>query len=213
MKSSDWGMWANPDPMMFRNVCYHSTTYNNIEWHLGKTYSELISETIVKNPEYDNVLSTVLSDKYFDPGHIKRVDFIKNIENRLEVHVWGSNIFCYKTYKGQLPYHQKDDAMFPYKYVFNAENNSVDNYFTEKLIDAILSESLCFYWGCPNVEQWINPKAYVKLDLDDIEGSLEIIQRAMIEDWWSMRISIIKGEKYRILNELQFFPRLESIVV
>jgi hypothetical protein len=155
----------------------------------------------------------VLSDKYQDPGHIKRIDFIRFLETKgMEVHVYGGNKFEWKNYKGTLPFQCKDDAMFPYKYVFNAENHEIRNYYTEKLIDGILAECLVFYWGCPNIRDFIDPEAYVKLELDDFEKDFQTIRRAINENWWEKRLPIIQKEKERILNYYQFFPRLERIL-
>ena len=77
-----WKEWATPDPSKFFKVCCHKTDYNNNEWHLSKTYNELKTETIVKNNDLDGIVSTVLSAKYSDPGHVKRIDFVKYLENK-----------------------------------------------------------------------------------------------------------------------------------
>ena len=69
-----------------------------------------------------------------------------------------------------------------------------------------------FYWGCPNVRDFIDDHAYVQLSLVDFDKDLEIIKRAIQENWWEKRIDIIRKEKHRILNELQLFPRLERIL-
>lgn len=204
-----WGYWSNPDINIFLKVCYHETDYNNLEWHLSKTYTELMNNIIVKTE--NNILSTILSNKYNDPGHKLRVDFVKFLENNnVNVHVYGNNFFNYVNYKGSLQY--KDAGLFPYKYTFNAENNSIHNYFTEKIIDAILSECLCFYWGCENISEYIDERAYVRLDLNNMEESYNIVVKAMEEDWWSQRIDVIRREKYNILNNLAFFPRLARIL-
>ena len=105
---------------------------------------------------------------------------------------------------------QKDDGLMPYKYTIACENCSEPGYFTEKLADAILSECLCFYWGCPNLEEYIDGDAFVRLDLDNFEGSMEIVKRAIVEDWWVKRIDIIRREKKKILEEIGFFPRLKK---
>lgn len=207
-----WGEWGNPDDSKFLKIFRHSTDFNNVEWHLGKSYSELSTQPIVKSSDKEFVLSTVLSDKYFDEGHIKRIDFVKYIEEQLPVDVYGQNTFGYKNYKGSLPPRQKDDALLPYKYTFNAENNSISNYFSEKLVDAILSETLCFYWGCPNVDQYIDPSAYIQLPLDDMAKSLEIVKNAIENDEWGKRIETIRREKQKILNQYQFFPRLATFL-
>tara|TARA_B110000259_G_scaffold49886_1_gene58553 strand:+ start:22783 stop:23859 length:1077 start_codon:yes stop_codon:yes gene_type:complete len=210
MTEEKWGIWANPPKNCFY-IGSHNLTYNNNEWHLSKTYNELLSLTIDKTEL--NKISTILSDKYTDPGHINRIDFVKFLERKnIPIDIYGNNKFKWKDYKGELPYHQKDNGLFPYKYTFNAENNSINNYYTEKIIDAILSECLIFYWGCPNLENYIDSRAFVRLDMDNFEESLDTIKTAIKEDWWSDRIKYIKKEKNKILNDLQFFPRLQKII-
>ena len=208
-----WKDWADPDPKDFLKICKHRDgEYNNNEWHLSKTYTQLCNEKIFKNPDYDNILSTVVSAKYYDIGHIKRIDFIKFLEQKMTVHVYGNNKWNYKNYKGQLPETCKDDGILPYKYTFNAENNDIPYYYTEKLIDCILGESLMFYWGCPNIHELIDPQAYVKLELSNFEKDYEIIMKAIKEDWHTQRLPYIREAKKKILNDLQFFPRLERIL-
>jgi hypothetical protein len=208
--NDEWRFWKAPVEEEFKFVGYHDKHYNNNEWHLSKTYNELMSEQIIKT---EDVLSSVLSEKYFDPGHVKRIDFVKFLETKgLRVDVYGSNKFDWVNYKGELPSHQKDNAVFPYKYTFNVENHSLRGYYTEKLIDGILGECLVFYHGCPNIRDYFDERAIVWLDLSNFERDYEIVKRAIEEDWWSQRIGFIREAKQKILNELQFFPRLEKII-
>lgn len=209
-----WKEWANPNPEDFLKVFSHEKgEYNNNEWHLSRTYSELSIEKIEKKVDLQQVLSTVLSEQYRDPGHIKRIDFVKFLEKKgLLVHVYGNNKWNYKNYKGSLPRYCKDDGLLPYKYHFNAENHAIPNYYTEKLIDGILSECLTFYWGCPNIKNFIDERAFVQLSLSNFEQDYEIILKAMREDWHSKRLPYIQEAKKKILNELQFFPRLEKFI-
>jgi len=206
-----WGEeWTNLKSDNFKFCGVHETHLNNVEWHLSKTYNELISENIIKNGE---LLSTVISDKYSDSGHMKRVDFIKFLETKdINIDVYGGNRFNWKNYRGCLPYHKKDDALFPYKYTFNCENNEINNYCTEKLYDGILAECLVFYSGCPNVKDIIDDKAYIYLHLSNFEKDYETIKKAIKENLWEQRLPYIKEAKSKILNELQFFPRLKKIL-
>lgn len=205
-----WGEWSSPSKDDFKYISSHNTNLNTFEWHLAKTYIQLSNDEIIKKHD---ILSTVLSDKYADPGHIKRIDFVKFLESKnMEVHVYGGNKFSWVNYKGSLPPHQKDDALFPYKYSFNVENHSIKNYCTEKLVDGILSETLVFYSGCYNIKEYIDEKAFVYLDLIDFEKDYETIKRAISEDWWTQRLPYIKEAKQKILNEYQFFPKLEKII-
>ena len=62
------------------------------------------------------------------------------------------------------------------------------------------------------MSDYIDDKAFVYLDLDDITGSLNIIKQAISENWWEQRIDIIRREKHKIINELGFFPNLKKIL-
>jgi len=205
-----WREWADPTSKDFIKVCKHSSEYNNLEWHIGKTYTEFKTIEIKKT---ESVISTVLSAKYHDPGHIKRVDFVKFLEKKdVTVHVFGDNKWEYKDYKGQLPFHEKENGLFPYKYTFNVENHSIKNYCTEKLADAILSECLCFYSGCYNVKEYIDERAFVYLELSNFEKDCLTIRKAIEEDLWSQRLPYIRAAKKKILDYLQIMPRIERII-
>ena len=67
-----WGEWATPDPSRFLQVRGHTAHLNNAFWQFRSTYQDLKTRPIEKSKG----LSTICSDKYFDPGHIKRVDFL-----------------------------------------------------------------------------------------------------------------------------------------
>jgi GR25 family glycosyltransferase involved in LPS biosynthesis len=198
------------DPRPFLQVRDHRTHLPPLEWHLGQTYAELKAAS----PAKSRVLSAVVSSRRELPGHGKRIAFLRFLESRgLALDLYGHrNDFRFASYVGPLPPHRKDDGILPYRYTFNAENQAVPNYVTEKLADAILGESLCFYWGCPNVQDHLDPRAYVALDLDDFEGSHRRMVDAIRDDEWSRRLPFIRREKQRILDRLQFFPVLEQAI-
>lgn len=200
-----WGKWANPDESKFLKVLAHKHSLNNVQWFLKHPF-------IIPSQKLDKV-SVICSNKNFDTGHIIRNEFIHYAEKHNIFHVFGKqNYFKYESYQGPLINDDKGNGIFPYKYHFACENNSEVNYATEKIWDAILGETLCFYWGCPNLEQYINPEAFIRLDLNNFETSLQIIHNAIQNDLWSKKIHIIKQEKEKILNHLGFFPNLHKIL-
>ena len=139
--------------------------------------------------------------------------FQKEFLSESLIDIYGrENYHSLAHYKGALKDDKKENHYIDYKYCFAVENNSERNYATEKIWEPILCECLTFYWGCPGLEKHINEKAFVRLDITDFEGSLATIQQAIKEDWWSQRISIIRQEKQRIINELGFFPQLKKII-
>jgi GR25 family glycosyltransferase involved in LPS biosynthesis len=192
----------------FKYVGYNKYFLNNFVWGLSKTYNQLLNEKIEKDNYLNNVIFTISDDNYKNLGEIKKVDFIKFLEKKgVNIHIYGGNKFLWKNYK-----EENISKIFNYKYVFNVENSIQKNYCTERLIDGILSECLVFYSGCYNIKEYIDPRAYVYLELSNFEEDLKIIEKALKENWWEQKLPFIKEAKIKILNELQFFPRLEKII-
>jgi len=207
MTTENWGKWA--DPTFLKTFMYqwiHMNTLNIIEWNISLNYNQLLNHI----PTKTKTLSAIISNKYVDTGHIKRVDFVKYIETFIPIDVYGSNRFNYIRYqKHDLPYHSKDDGLFDYKYHFAVENtDQIPNYITEKLIDGILSECLVFYNGPSNVIDWFDPNAFICLELTNFEHDLGVIRKAIQEDEWSKRIQCIRKEKHRILTDMNFFNKV-----
>tara|TARA_R110002051_G_scaffold325278_2_gene426774 strand:+ start:3255 stop:4184 length:930 start_codon:yes stop_codon:yes gene_type:complete len=216
-------------PSVFSNLQDHKNEFlfahdtqshhNNIEWHISPTYSQLINNEINLDKEY--CFSTVMSGKRDCSLHVKRLDFLCLLCDNLIIDVWGKghsdkwigpNAPSVGREMGELPLREKDRGLFPYKYTYASENNIERNYFTEKIVDSILSECLCFYYGCPNIDDFIHPQSYINIDLEDFEGSLEVIKSAIENNEWEKRLLYIRESKDKILNELQMFPVLEKVL-
>ena len=211
-----WGPWAEPNPNDFLAVRGRKTEHhNNAFWQLELKLDEFQNAELFKKTK-DNVISSICSSKYFDEGHIARIDLLKFLEAKgnVQLDIYSQdNKHCFTNYRGALsPYIDKSNGLKQYKYYFMVENNYQPNFITEKLWEPILCETLVFYYGCPNVTDYIDSRAFVQLDITDFEKSYQIIKQALNEDWWSQRIDIIRQEKHRILNELSFFPTIEKII-
>jgi hypothetical protein len=203
-----WGTWAYPDENKFLYVANHKNHLNGVQLQI-RTIPTIYPEN------RKNLLLSILSGKKFDPGHIKRINFIKDLEKRNLnlIEIYGrENYHQFNNYKGRVINDAKEKCFELYKYCFQSENNWEHNYATEKIWEPIVCECLCFYWGCPNLEDYLDPLCFVRLDLDNIDQSIDIIETAIREDWWSQRIETIRKEKQKIINELGFFPALEKII-
>ncbi len=204
--------WSNPradfNP---ENVHTHDVCTNIGEWHIGPTYSNLISSHY--NGKMDRI-STIQSRKNYDIGHQLRLSFIEKLNSALDcLDCFGSYTSAnIKHYKGSLPHKQKEVGLRYYKYHFAAENHAICNYFTEKIIDGILMECLVFYWGCPNLEEYLPARAFIRLPLINFDDDIKIIKKAIKENEWAARLDDIRAAKSIILNKLQFFPLLEKIL-
>jgi GR25 family glycosyltransferase involved in LPS biosynthesis len=216
-----WGEWSKPDSSLFFHVHNHVNYLNNVQWLLKQPLSVVSKDFTEKNiNKFDTILTCVCSKKNNDVGHQLRNNFIHYIEENIHTHthsitlqVFGkSNFYNFTSYVGELLDDDKYHSLIQFKYHISCENNFEYNYATEKIWEPILCECLCFYHGCPNLEDYIDSNAFVRIDLNDFESSLQIVKKAMQEDWWSQRLPFIRAEKQKILTKLGFFPALENII-
>lgn len=206
-----WNFWSKPPRASFLQVRNHETFPNNIEWHVSGIWEELEQ---TKNISKTRDISVVFSAKNYDPGHIKRIDFLRYIQERDPdlIDVYGTcDTLGFENYKGSLPHMDKSSALMPYKYHFNAENNAEYNYISEKCADAIICETLIFYYGAPNVEEFF-PGAVIPLALEDFEADYDLIVRSIDADEHAKRLPAIQQAKCRIMNEYSIYPTLRTVI-
>ena len=197
-----WGQWSTPDPEKFLHINSHNKFLNPAQWSFD------ISSLTLDTQKKDKVVS-IMSFKKNDVGHIYRIQFVR--ENG-SIDVYGvENYHNFTSWVGPVTNDNRGDVYSKYKYVLAVENNSELNYATEKIWEALICECLPFYWGCPNLENYIDATAFVRLPLEDMAESVRIVEQAIREDWWSQRIDAIKEAKKKILSDLGFFPVIKKI--
>jgi len=205
---ADRWQWYNDkkDYFYFMDESYRTNT----EWWLNSDLKELEQTSPTKTK--DIVVSSIVSSQYIYEGHRLRIDFLKEAEKELDFDIYGwDNNHNFSNYCGRLD-DGKNQGLFPYKYTFIAENVSKDNFFTEKFVDAILSECLIFYWGCTNIDSFFNPLCYVSLDLYNITNSIRKIRQTIMSNQWEKRLSVIKEMKQLILRKYSFIPRILGLI-
>lgn len=199
----------------------HKHHLNNAEWHLKSTLGQLRRGEVDCKKTFDKVLSVVVSNKDWDPGHKYRIALIKHLDKLTdkqrgyELHIYGRcQSLGFKHYKGELPDQEKDDALLKYKYHLNVENHYIENYITEKLYDCLASETLCFYKGAPNVSNFFSSSSYVELsgDLDALEKDAQCIKDVITKNGYDKHKNAIKEAKDTLLWNYAFEPRVISIM-
>ncbi len=211
-----WGEWANPDPTKFLHVHTNATHRTIGFWTMEVPFTTLSDPAFATSVSPADSISSILSQKLNDPGHKLRLDFLRFLEAKqdpsIPVHVYGrDNYHALQSYKGEVG-DKKEDKILAHKYYFMAENNSEKNYVTEKLWEPILCERLCFYWGCPNIADYVDSRAFVQLDLNNFEASYQIIKLAIATNLWEQRLPYIRAAKKKFLESYSFFPTIEQAI-
>lgn len=192
----------------------HKHHLNNAEWHLSWKAADFKIRSITKTE--DKSLSVVVSSKNFDPGHKYRLALIDALDKHpslpFKLDIYG---FCrnlnFRNYRGELPDHAKDDAIFPYKYHLNVENQYIDNYISEKLVDGVLGECLTFYKGAPNVTDFYDKDGMVLLS-GNIEEDIRLIIDTISNNAYNKHKAGIMRNKQRVLDQYVLEPRVLSII-
>ena len=226
------GKEVKAEPFKFlRYYDYHDLRFPNcMENWLHTSSTDLLASKPHKPGHLKYCISSVVSNKYIDPGHKYRVDLLRymisNIkklccedttnENTLHLYGFDNKLgFPNEYYFGPLPERDKSILM-QYRYTLIAENHSIPGYMTEKIADGILSECLVFYWGCPNIERYY-PRVngylpYVVLPMEDPVESFKIIKAALEENWWSQRYEAIVETKKLILSQFMMKHRVARVI-
>jgi hypothetical protein len=182
-----------------KNIVY---SHNANPWFVGKSYDELMSQSKI---DKSKLISVVSSNKVFTEGHKKRYDFVVKLKehfgNKLDVFGRGINNFD-----------DKWEVLSDYKYTIAIENDFIDDWVTEKYFDCIFANSLPFYYGCPNLETYVNQNSFIRIDINDFEKSIKAIEEAINNNEYEKRTQLLQEQKINSLQTDQFFPWIVSFL-
>ncbi|MBT9568333.1 MAG: hypothetical protein IV085_08545 [Thiobacillus sp.] len=99
----------------------------------------------------------------------------------------------------------KADCLNGYRYHIAIENFVGEHHWTEKLADPFLGLSLPFYYGCPNAEQYFPKDSFIRIDIRDPVGALEIIRNAIASNEYEKRLPALLEAKRRVMFEYNLF--------
>lgn len=87
--------------------------------------------------------------------------------------------------KGIRPVAGKRDALAPFRFSIAMENAAADHYFSEKLIDCLLLETIPVYYGCAGIGELFDPRGLLCFNSREELG--EILDSLTAERYEQMR--------------------------
>lgn len=122
--------------------------------------------------------SIIASNKNLLPGHKLRHLIVKGAGNKVDA--YGS---------GYRPVLNKIEGLKDYRYHFAIENSKRDFYFTEKLIDSLVTGAIPIYWGCPSINKFFNSDGFIIFnDLLELKDKLKLCT----EEYYNSKSNAIK---------------------
>lgn len=132
--------------------------------------------------EKPKIMSIILSEKQFAPGHQYRHQLVNCIlQNKIPVDVYGRGANIYKniypfasnikgTFDGEIPYEE-------YAFSICIENFSNNHYFSEKIMSPLMHNCMPIYWGCVNILSYFDEVLLLSGDLQmDMNFIVDILK-------------------------------------
>lgn len=142
--------------------------------HFGYMWYSSNQKNITFKP---NLMSIVLSDKKFAPGHIYRhkiVKYIIDYKLPIDIYGYGSNMYQYNRVKGSF---ERSEPYESYMFSICIENFQSNHYFSEKIIDPILLNCNPIYLGCKNIDSYLENVIQLTNDFEkDMEFIIKILK-------------------------------------
>ena len=154
---------------------------NGSFFYFGSTFLKNLDKIDIQK---NNLSSLIASSQNKLKGHKLRHKIAKYIKNNeLNIAVIG---------RGYKPFENKEDGLKSFRYSIVIENSSEQDYFTEKLVDACLLETIPIYWGAPNISKYFDIRGFIVCNSsDEIEDALKNLS---IRDY-NRKIKWIKKNK------------------
>lgn len=180
-----------------------------LPWHFGlnfktKKFNYRFDDLVcMPVPKKANKISIITSNKTMMPGHKQRMIFLEALKNK-----FGNDIAIFG--QGINPVDDKAEALLSYQFCICIENSSINNYWTEKITDPLLAYCVPIYYGCKNIDEYFNKNSVIKIDINNVDSSLNIIENILLnsDKIYSEKLQQLKKERNKILNEYNIYTVL-----
>lgn len=168
-------------------------------WSVRKTYDQLLVSEMVDKPLQ---LSWTTSNIALLKGHRYRLAFLERLRKELDFDLFG---------RGFRLIRDKWDALAPYRYSIAFENTRADYYFTEKLMDCFVAETMPIYYGSPAITRFFPADSMVVIDPED-KNVIQKIKTIINSDLWKERRGAIREAKRLVLEKYNTFAYLAGFI-
>jgi GR25 family glycosyltransferase involved in LPS biosynthesis len=168
-------------------------------WSVRRNFDQLRTTSV---RDKSRRLSWITSDVALLPGHRNRLAFLGRLRRELDFDLYG---------RGFRRVYDKWDVLAPYRYSIAFENVRAPGYFTEKLMDCFVCETMPIYVGDPRIATRFPPESLIVIDPDATDVAEQI--RAVVEsDLWMRNRDAVLEAKRRVLHDYNVFAMLARFV-
>jgi hypothetical protein len=132
------------------------------------THMTPLKEKIQNKPK---TMSIMISQKTNAPGHQYKHELVRLIlKSNLPIDIYGRGCSSYTSVDERIKggFENQKVMLEDYKYHICIENFRTPHYFSEKIMDSLLSNTIPIYLGCENIEHYF-PKQIIHLTGDAVK--------------------------------------------
>lgn len=165
----------------FHTVLTHQNNFLNIytrftHYFFGGCWINLQDRSV---HEKSKNISIIASDKKHTIGHNLRHEIIEQFRKSING-IYG---------RGYNPVNNKIEALKDYRYSIVVENETSDEWITEKLIDCLITGTIPIYWGTKNISKYFNMDGILQFStIEDFKNVLLVAT----ETYYNSRIKAVK---------------------
>jgi hypothetical protein len=186
------------------NAIWYARDFLLTNWNKFKyiiTYDDIILNSVpnavkyiygttwIKKDDYDNIdqslkkfkISTLVGFKNWVPGHKLRQELYYRQKELSDF-----PLTIYRSNHGMqlqdilnnllLLNNDKFNLFKEFQFSIVIENSQQANYFTEKLVDCLITKTIPIYWGCPNISEYFDTTGWIIFsDLNDLKHKLLLL--------------------------------------
>lgn len=185
--------YKNFDIIFAWNTDILNSCPNSILFPFGSCWINENEQQIYKKTKE---VSIIASSKNQTFGHRLRHNLINS--NMLQLDLFGN---------GYNPIDNKIVALKDYRFSIIIENEKTENWFTEKIVDCLITGTIPVYWGCPNIGDYFDTRGFIILNsLEDLDNKKNILnETTYFEMLPYIKINFDLAKKYT-----NFWGRIED---
>lgn len=161
--------------------------------------------------EYGNEFSVSFLASWYPidrPGYkLRQETYLRKNEITIPK-VFYESVKSFNNPPNPLPNGEKE-CLFNSMFHLCSENQSVENYFTEKIIDCFLTKTIPIYWGCPNIAEYFDSDGIIFIEnVDDLINKVN----NLTEDYYNERKDVIEKNKKIAITYANLSERVRDVV-
>ncbi len=138
--------------------------------------------------------------------------FFRSEKQRPHLHDFGGNPLL----KGNTGTNMKEQLFEEYQFAIVVENSKQQNYFSEKLVDCLITKTIPIYYGCPNIDGYFNTTGWIILTTTTIpELIYELIDKLRLLDtrWYGHHSDVIEQNYKKAKGYANYYVNLNRAYV